>query len=254
MGIAFETDQDGERLTLKVTDKARPEAGVTVSIIYDAAPNHRPFKVSTSGKEPQLIGPPTVTSTLSASPLESSSGATPLNYRELKVNLSDGVYELSLETQATDEVTNLRVFGFLVQYDEALLEWNSMGVGGTIINNMLKSQDGAVEAFVANRKPDLIVGWFGTNSLASPTLDIERYKRTYQDFVSKLAHAAPNSACLLIGPLDFSRRPSRCFLSSRQLAAKRWRRSRTRWNIVYGNWRTRSCTPDKLINHRKKGR
>ena len=110
-----------------------------------------------------------------------------------------------------DDTARLRVFGFLVQYEGAKLEWDVLAIGGTTIDSLMKRGDTAVEAYLSYRKPDLAMIWYGTNSLNNPRLKVVRYAKRYRAILDRLAKAAPDAACVVLGPTDFMKRDRDCF-------------------------------------------
>jgi hypothetical protein len=97
--------------------------------------------------------------------------------------------------------------------------------------------------------------WFGTNSAARAQVDLAEYERHYTALVRALKAGAPEAACLLIGPPDFGRRPSDCFLSASELrAARRKKKGPRELRFLAERRAARVCAPDSLLNLKRKGR
>lgn len=253
MGIAFEAAKPNETLSLTLKTIAESLKDTRVTVLFDARDEHLPFEVLAGG---QTLATVDGYRTKSVSRSEAEKVESSGHLGAVELVLPPGARELTLKTlgRSNHKGRVLRVYGFVIRYAESMLEWDTLGVGGTVIDNLMERGDEAIEEYLALRKPQLMVVWYGTNSLNDPDLNLEAYRSLYRRFLSRLANAAPRSACLAIGPPDFAKRDGACFLSSKQIRAKKWRRSNRRRKVLGKNLAQRICKPDELVNHSKRGR
>ncbi|MDP2305747.1 MAG: GDSL-type esterase/lipase family protein [Pseudomonadota bacterium] len=83
--------------------------------------------------------------------------------------------------------------------------WDALGVVGVGSRSFTQHSKKHLASQVAQRRPDLVVVMLGGNELGLPVLgrgDGNAYIPYYQDTVRRLRAGAPQSACLLITPLD----------------------------------------------------
>jgi lysophospholipase L1-like esterase len=55
---------------------------------------------------------------------------------------------------------------------------------------------------IQSLKPDLVILQYGTNEANDENLDLQDYKEQLREVVARFKKAAPDAACLLIGPTD----------------------------------------------------
>ena len=255
LGIAFVATDADETLQVLLTDKDRPEGKTNITVFYHRADGHRRFRLEAGGR--------TLASIRAGMKLDSGKGGAPWLVRHgaydqlaaVKVSVPADVKTLTLRTgEASEDEAPIRILGFLTQYETAGIEWDVLAIGGTSIDSVMKRSDEAIEAYLAHRKPDMMLIWYGTNSLNKHTFDAEKYGRRYRAFIDRMARAAPQAVCLAMGPTEFMKRDRECFLNKAQRAARKSKNSRKKWRILRENKRKRVCNPDDLINHDKRGR
>ncbi|MGC6415692.1 MAG: hypothetical protein ACON3Z_01100 [Bradymonadia bacterium] len=253
LGIAFVAQDAGETIAVKLSDRKRPDGSTRITVFYDSTAEHRGFSLDADGVEKRVVKHGTVAgpeSTDNPFLVEPDSDTT---LAAVTLEVSRRTKTITLTTDGGKEDAQLRVFGFLIQYEQAHAEWDVLAIAGTTIDSVMKRGDGSVEAYLAFRQPNLFVAWYGTNSLNNPKLDAEKYAGRYRAFMDRFAAAAPQAACLVVGPPDFMKRDRDCFLTASQRRARRKRNSASR-RILRKNKRQRVCEPDLLIDHKKRGR
>ena len=220
-----------------------------MTIFYRGQPTDQPFSLTVDDEElvftPQNFEIPAPRDTHSVV-AESVAFVT--------VNLTPDQAKLVLTTKNVSSSDPLRIYGFHVRYIDAALEWDVLAVDGTTVKHALTKADHFFDAYIRHRKPDLSLIWFGTNSAGHSNYSDSEYEVLYRAYLTRVSKAADNSVCIAVGPTDFVRRDRNCFLSSYERRARRWRNKKKRWVALNKNRRTRTCSPDKLINHRKRGR
>ena len=254
LGIAFVAQAADETFKVMLSDSNRPRRPARVTLFYDYQETHRSFSLQVDDRINKRVGP-------RDKPGKSTDGKTFLvsaahnqALAAVQVQVPETAKQVVLRTgDSEDDTAQLRIFGFLVQYDDAKIEWDVLAIGGTTIDSLMKRGDTAVEAYLSYRKPDLAMIWYGTNSLNNPRLKVARYAKRYRAIIDRLAKAAPGAACVVLGPTDFMKRDRDCFLDARQRRARRTKK-RSKWKILRYRKRARVCSPDDLIDHRKSGR
>ena len=249
LGIAFESTRNDETLSLILDSEARQNRPASVTIFYRGQPTDQPFSLTVDDEElvftPQNFEIPAPRDTHSA---------VAESVAFVSVTLTPDQAELVLTTKNVSSSDPLRIYGFHVRYVDAALEWDVLAVDGTTVKHALTKADYFFDAYIRHRKPDLSLIWFGTNSAGHSNYSDAEYEVLYRAYLTRVSKAADNSVCIAVGPTDFVRRDRNCFLSSYERRARRWRNKKKRWVALNKNRRTRTCTPDKLINHRKRGR
>jgi lysophospholipase L1-like esterase len=145
--------------------------------------------------------------------------------------------------------------GFHVRYPEARVEWSSLGVRGARVKSAATRSEGAIETLAQLSNPNLFVLWFGTNTAAAERVSLEAYEAHFRGLIASLKAGAPRAQCLVITPPDFGRREASCFLSKRERRVLR-RKRKNAWarQLLAERREERVCTPDALLNLRKRGR
>ena len=253
LGIVFDSHRPKDELRISWGGASDLERGrISVTVVFDARRGLPTFDLRTS--EQHLLSVPGAASEYAEQPehivVDEESG---LGRATIQLGSDSESVTLVSGTDTAKE-RPLSVYGFLIRYEKASLEWHNFGVSGTEIKHLLMRGDDAVESYLKWIRPDLFVAWFGTNSLNDPTLTVDGYRDLYRTYLNRLARAMPQSTCLVVGPPDFMKRPRSCFLSSQELRATKGRRTRWKRKVLSKNRRLRVCTPEKLINHRKRGR
>jgi len=250
LGLAFISKQAGSRMDLTLRGKTIPEEGIQVTAFYYNRPDHLPFSLLSEGKVLATVGSSHSMGVENARAPEAAADVLGAS----TVTLPAGASTLSLEVthSSRKDDRSLRFFGFLVRYPGAVVEWDTMAVGGTVIRGPLKRADTTMEEYLKIRKPSLLVLWYGTNSAASAVLSMERYGDNFGKLVERFRAAVPGLPILIIGPPDFLRRPDRnCFLNARERWAKGRRRKRLHHHrILWQNRIKRACNPDALLAKR----
>jgi lysophospholipase L1-like esterase len=198
LGVAWVTRDPRGRMSLHLKDP--PPAGTTVTALYSRSAEHLPFRIESDG---HLLKEVSSERPVAGSPRQEL-GTT-------EVTLPAGASDVELAiAPGRRSGPELRFFGFLVQEPGALVEWDALGVTGTSVEHPLERGDRSIEDYLSFRHPDVVVVWFGSNSLVSPTFNPVDYEKDYEKFLARLAAAAPQASRIAIGPPDLARRPAEC--------------------------------------------
>lgn len=253
LGIVFDSIHPGDELTLRLPEDPSQTRVSRVTVLYDATNGQASFVLKHDSQRLAQLDEGVLTPAAGVQGALTNDDMS--NLARLQITIPLGVNRMTLEAGLGTSVSKpLSVYGFVVQYEGALLEWDNLGVSGTEIGHLLEHGDGAVEGYLKWRNPDLFVLWFGTNSLNDPRLTSDGYRRLFRTYLDRMAGAAPNATCLVIGPPDFMKRPRQCFMSSAERSALKGRRTRWKRRLLAQRREQRVCEPQALINHRKRGR
>jgi hypothetical protein len=260
MGIAYETNRAGAELSLSLPQDILTQGPIKVTALYGRTPGHRPFSLVVKERTLRFIdftSEHKIPTPDNAVPKGSSTPPPPSTLGMAEVLLPPGATELRLVTEpAIGRATPLYFFGFLIQTDTANVEYDVLGVGSTRPVHLAERGDDTVSAYIQHRQPDLVMTWFGSNSSVDLDLDLSKYGQDYRAHLSRLIAAAPQAACLAIGPPDLARAGKYCYLTQRQRRlADGGRRGRKRLRKILKRTRKAMvCSPNELLNLRKRGR
>lgn len=110
--------------------------------------------------------------------------------------------ELTIRAVGDGPVT---VYGAVLETTGPGITWETFGLAGVSVWNLLQQERQHFKRQIARRTPDLLVLQTGGNELPHPGLTTgegARYARGLARLLKRLRSAAPEASCLLIGPLD----------------------------------------------------
>ncbi len=81
------------------------------------------------------------------------------------------------------------------------IAYDAVGPFGDTVSDLSRQEPAALDAQLAERKPRLLVLWYGTNEAGEADLDPEVLRQEYVSLLSRL-RASTGAECLLIGPTD----------------------------------------------------
>jgi lysophospholipase L1-like esterase len=102
----------------------------------------------------------------------------------------------------------VELFGVVAEGTEPGVVLDTVGIDGARIATLLAWDEATFVTEVARRKPDFLVLAFGTNE-AFAEEDVARYPGQYQRVLGRVRAAAPDVACVLIGPTNVPGRDGR---------------------------------------------
>ena len=186
-GLAVETDRTGSSVWVKTS--TRGPVGHTASnfeLFYLAQPRGGRMEVSLDGA---------AVARLSTRAPE----ATPVYYL---FRTEDGPHEVRVQARGRGLV---RLFGVVVVREGPGVVLDTLGINGARVMTMLAWDQELLAEHVAQRSPDLVVMWYGTNEVGDDWYTIEQYEQWVIDALSALRRAAPGASCLFVGPPDMGR-------------------------------------------------
>ncbi len=108
-------------------------------------------------------------------------------------------YRTDASAELHVQARSLDVFGAFGESDASGVVLDVMGINGARIRTMLAWHEGVWLGELAERAPDLVVLAYGTNE-AGDGNPITRYEEDYRRVMERVAAAAPEADCLLVGP------------------------------------------------------
>lgn len=106
----------------------------------------------------------------------------------------------TVETRAHGD-GEVRVFGVAADKPEVGLVYDALGINGARAHGMLEWGEDHFHEQLTHRAPKLVVLAFGTNEAGDDTTDA-LYTQRLLSVLGRVARAAPESSCLLVGPPD----------------------------------------------------
>jgi lysophospholipase L1-like esterase len=99
----------------------------------------------------------------------------------------------------------VRVFGMTLDRAQAGVVVDALGINGAQIFTALRWSEDHFAEQLRHQAPDLVVLAYGTNEAVEPHLEDADYERGLVDILGRVSRAAPNAACMLLGPPDLAR-------------------------------------------------
>lgn len=117
--------------------------------------------------------------------------------------LPEGPHEIEVKVRGDGEV---RLFGMTIERETPGVVVDTLGITGTRAANMLAWDQEIWADNVAHRDPDLVMMFYGTNEAMDEDQPIATYESDLRAVLGRIQEAAPDAACLIMGPGDFPRR------------------------------------------------
>lgn len=112
----------------------------------------------------------------------------------------------------------IEILSWTVEREGTGIVLDSHGVLGATAAVMDTWDRSFVAAELARRRPDLILLSYGTNEGFDDGLDLDDYRRRFQEAALRFAELAPWAAIYVIGPPDGNRYPDACPVEDREAA------------------------------------
>lgn len=199
-GIAFRADEEGAFAAVQADSWGNGRFASRLELLYDRLPEAGSFDV--------LVDSVVVDTVASAAdPPEAGVG---------RWDVSDGPHRLEVRTHGDGPVT---LFGVVMERDRPGVIVDNLGlVGSKARHHLLWDRELWRELFVP-RDPDLVLLAYGNNETTDTHLTIEQHEAQLREMMDRLAEAAPDAACLLVGPTARPRLTEAGELEPRQIVA-----------------------------------
>jgi lysophospholipase L1-like esterase len=135
----------------------------------------------------------------SATPIEIRTKAAQTGLMLSRIRVPDGPHRLHLSPSGDGEV---RILGVSAERDHPGLIVDTIGIRGQQARHTLQWTSELMQPGIEQLSPDLLVLQFGTNEANDTNLDLGRYRAKLRTVIGRFQEAAPEAACLLIGPTD----------------------------------------------------
>lgn len=117
--------------------------------------------------------------------------------------IESGPLTLSVRPEGDGEV---RLFGATLERNASGVVVDALGIGGTRATNMVLWDEPLWRTHLQRRDPALWVLAYGANESVDEDEPIEVYRDNLAIAMQRLAAAAPEASCLLLGPVDFQQK------------------------------------------------
>lgn len=120
-----------------------------------------------------------------------------------RLETTDGPHELELLTGRG----SVRMFGVAMERSGPGVVLDAIGVVGARLRTLDEGNDQDFASALARRHPNLVAYQFGANESGDGfAYSMEDYHRTMKAFLGKVAAAAPDAGCLVVGAMDRARK------------------------------------------------
>jgi lysophospholipase L1-like esterase len=116
-----------------------------------------------------------------------------------QLQLPDGSHRVTLRPTGDGEA---RVLGISIERDGGGVLVDAIGVRGATAASWLEWNQTMLRQGLASIDPDLIVLAYGTNEASHRSYSMETYRQELSQVLTRLRQAAPEAACILVGPSD----------------------------------------------------
>lgn len=183
-GASFSASGGGARSRIATAAEGLGRAVGRYDIHFQAAGTGGTFRISVDGAPVAEIG-------------TASAGAEGLAIRSIRVQ--DGVHELVIRPKGDGPV---RLFGVVLEREAPGVVYDTLGANGATIRRLARQdREGWVRSLKA-RRPDLVILNYGTNESGDDWLTFGGYVKDYREVIGRIREALPDSAILLMAPMD----------------------------------------------------
>ena len=176
--------RDFTRISFNSDPKAEPPKHTRYELFFLRQPGGGKFKVTIEGQKPFTIDTKAKAVTPGYHTFERPGGPAQIEVRPV----GDG---------------EVRLFGVTAESDAKGVVVDTLGIGGTRASNHLKWDEFVWADNFKRRAPDLVFLAYGTNESVDEDQPIGVYRSNLAQVLTRLRRAAPEAACVMIGPGDF---------------------------------------------------
>ena len=115
---------------------------------------------------------------------------TDLGWLALKLPLGADTVRLIVEPSDRENVS-VRIFGFLVDGVHGAGSLDVLAIDGSKVTDHLERGNTSISAFLARRNPQLVMTWYGTNSVVREDFDPIAYGDAYRTHLEQRQPRAP---------------------------------------------------------------
>lgn len=139
-------------------------------------------------------GPPVVVNTRVAGKRPGGSAQE----RVHRIQLSDAPHRLAIRSLGYGQV---RLFGVVMERDVPGIVYDSLGLKGAQMHDLLRNDEAHFARQLQWRRPDLVVFGFGTNE-SYQHIPMSTYRTEWTRLLQRVRAALPRVSCLVLGPVD----------------------------------------------------
>jgi len=115
-----------------------------------------------------------------------------------RIQLPDGPHRLALRSLGYGQV---RLFGVVMERDVPGVVYDSLGLKGAQMHDLLRNDEAHFARQLQWRRPDLMVFGFGTNE-SYQHIPMSTYRASWTRLLRRMRAALPGASCLVLGPVD----------------------------------------------------
>jgi hypothetical protein len=192
-GHAAVTTGRAARATLVLESPA--VAGTRLTVLWECPGAARPFRVVAEGRNLVAVDEADVAAAAPAATV---------------FELPAGARTVELEVPPHAAAAALRLVGVSIDPPDAAVTYDVLGLVGASHHHPLQRDPAAVEAFLRLRKPDVVVVWFGSNSIFEAGRRPAYFEEDYGRLLDLVGRAAPQAVLVGLAPPDYAHRLPGC--------------------------------------------
>jgi hypothetical protein len=200
LGASFYTTKKKQWVEIKPKSSSQAASVVgTIELYFLAQPGGGSFELTVDGNKKEGT-------------IRTKADAIGPGYHE--VDVETGAHSLRIDTVGDGEV---RVFGAVFEADEGGVVVDVLGIDGTRSENQLTWNEELWADNFARRGYDLVTLSYGTNESVNEDRDMATYREDLRTVITRMKRVAPQSDCVVLGPVDFPIRDEELGLQERPL-------------------------------------
>ena len=182
-GVSFTSSSEGDWVRAKTTGIRLGSKVDFFELHYLVRPNGGSFTIDFAGEH-----------------VEVSTAAEKEQVKLLKLKApKSGRWSAKVTTNGDGKVT---LYGFTFERNQAGIVYDSLGLEGARAKLLLKLTTNEWVKQIRKRNPDLYILHYGTNESVNTKMSIDKYKQGLKQVIERFKYALPQSACLLVSPMD----------------------------------------------------
>lgn len=180
-GVAFRADAPFAKAAVQSDSWGNGRYASRLELLYDRLPEAGSFDVVLDGR---------VVDTL-------ETAADPPEPGVARWDVSDGPHRLEVHANGDGPIT---LFGVVMERDRPGVIVDNLGLVGSKARHQLLWDRELWRALFEPRDPDLVLLAYGNNETTDTHLTIAQHEAHLREAMDRIADAAPDAACLLVGP------------------------------------------------------
>lgn len=182
-GVAFLADEPGAFAAVQADHWGNGRLASRLELLYDRAPGGGRFDVMLDGATVDTI----------------ATARDPAEVGVQVYEVNDGPHRLEVRVHGDGEVT---VYGVVMEREGPGVIVDNLGLVGSKARHQLLWDEEQWRALFTRRAPDLVMLAYGNNETTDTHLTLAEHEAHLREVLDRIATAAPDAGCALVGPTD----------------------------------------------------